>query len=166
MQERCNLEEDIRVLSEYFSEGAMRDPARAALRVQSFQQSLRQMQVVDLYVPLIDGLHKLGLAALLTDRHDAMPAELEKLKKEFESAVGEVLLNEPRPEHASITILRRMGEKQLDALRHCGSFADFKKWNLDMKFVDPADQAAATTKFNKMYNHVTALLQVWSDLIL
>ena len=96
----------------------------------------------------------------MTNPRDPMPEELTKLKLDLERDKDNVTLTQVKPDSQYIEYFQSLTPVQMELLRNCGKYADFKIWLVTMKFVDEGESKDGTERFSKMINYVTQLLQV------
>jgi len=104
------------------------------------------MQVLALVNSMSAGLEKHGLGNLMSPPVDPttglpvdpMPAELRQLKADLEKDALNVTLTvvAQKPDSRYIELFQRLSSNQMELLRHCGKYADFKRWLKDSKYLD------------------------------
>jgi hypothetical protein len=101
------------------------------------------------------------MALLMDPRNDDMARTIVELTSYFSVNRGAIALSGVQPENRYTALFQDLTPTQMELLRHCGKYADFKKWIVRMKYFDVSkDDRSGTESFNKMITHVTQLLQV------
>jgi hypothetical protein len=163
MLEHSNVYADVELLKAYFDERDDDPTIKCALppteRLYVLRRVIRQLQVLDLINSMAAGLEKHGLGHLMTLPTDPMPTELIKLKEYLEEDRDNVTLTLVKPDSEYMAKFQALSAVQMELLKHCGRYADFKKWIADMKFFDEPGSNEGTERFNRMINYVTQLLQ-------
>ena len=161
MLANSNVQQDVEVLNGFFRDGSSRTECRLApdVRLNVLRRVIRQMQVLDLVNSMTAGLEKHELGQLMKQASDPMPEELLKLKSYLEEDRDNVTLTLVKADSRYIEIFQGLTPVQMDLLRNCGKYADFKRWLRDLRFFDEPGSQDGTERFNKMINYVTQLLQ-------